>query len=234
MATRPKINKPAESAVVETTEVVTQSDYDQLLGLAIARNPSFSPPHTKETSQAFFKRLALELAEVTDEEFNGLQESAQLWYNGAADALNSSTDLPVLDGYADRASTVPGPATTKPATTGDAEFVDADGKPLTGLKLVNAKRAAAKAAAAAGGAPATTTAKAAATPKEPKAPAEPRAPGITSQVRVILVQNLGADLDVLRTKCTEAGLTVKDSTLSTLRSDVAATMLAAKTAGLLK
>jgi hypothetical protein len=205
--------------------MVELSMFDTFMGAAHAIDPAFAPPMPKEGEQAFYKRLLHVIASEASTGKNeagedilpiweSIGDDGQAWYNAGGDAIEAGKPIATLAGF----------ASYKPSPTPPAPGKAPRG---AGLAKYQAEQAAMKAA---GTLPAKTP-KAPKAAKEPKEPKEPKALGITSKVRDVLVANQGASLDEL--KALTKSMDVKDSTLSTLRSDVAATIAALKRTGLM-
>jgi hypothetical protein len=216
---------PAPIASLPEPGMVELSMFDTFMGAAHAIDPAFAPPMPKEGEQAFYKRLLHVIASEASTGKNeagedilpiweSIGDDGQAWYNAGGDAIEAGKPIATLAGFA---SYKPSPTPPAPGKAPRGE----------GLAKYQAEQAAMKAA---GTLPAKTP-KAPKAAKEPKEPKEPKALGITSKVRDVLVANQGASLDEL--KALTKSMDVKDSTLSTLRSDVAATIAALKRTGLM-
>lgn len=195
---------------------------DFYLDAARAVDKTFADPTPKESEQAFYKRL---IGTLANEEapnasepnklpiWDSLESTAigdiQPWYLVGVDNVEAGTPVAALSGYASFKAAQAVKTKAQGAEKG------------AGLARYREQKAADKAASIV-------------TEKKVKAVVvkEPKGPGITQKVRDIIVVNLDVDLEKL--KVLTADLGVNPSTLSTLRSDVLATVGALRRTGVLK
>jgi hypothetical protein len=78
------------------------SIYDQLVK---AHAHWLAPRRADEDDQEYLTRLTQAVSQTTKDEFDDMSETAQLWFDAAADALNEGRVLPLPPGY--RARSVP-------------------------------------------------------------------------------------------------------------------------------
>jgi outer membrane biosynthesis protein TonB len=223
--------------------------HELVLDAALGVNPDFAQRHEKETDQTYLKRLYKVIDSMEEPEWNAMPESAQMWANDAAEAVENHTALPACEGMPEGASPkkaaksgaeevaarVAKKAVAKKAAPAPAKKAAAPAK-----KAAPAKAVAKKAAPAPAKKAAPAPAKKAAAPAKKAAPAKAKQAAGNSRVdrdspmylmRVFIVENPDCTFDQMRSHCTSNKLNVEDSTLRTMAYWVKNTIAVARETG---
>ena len=159
----------------------------------LCRATSFWPSADSDVED-FVVNLIKKVAKLSEDEFNGMPEAAQQWFNDAAEAKNNHLPVPNLDGITDVAA-MNGEA--KPAPRVAAPEGDED--PKTASKK---KRAAKKKGD---------------TPVEKK-PRQLSGTGKVSTIAKIMAHNPDASIDDIKVGLKAAGHVATESVIPTFRS----------------
>jgi hypothetical protein len=154
--------------------------------LKIAKDP-------EENNQDFFQRVAVELQNLNEDDWNALPDDLQEWYNKAADVIASASEEETVT-----IEMIPG-MSAKKAKAKKAETEETEGeeteKPKRGRK------------------PKAEKAEKAPRVKKEKEPKEPKGPTAANAVREILCENMDLSLDDIMSKLEEREVVMKRSSM---------------------
>ena len=153
----------------------------------------------EETNQDFLQRVAVELQNLNEEDWNALPDDLQVWYNKAADVIASASDEESVT-----IEMIPG-MSPKKAKAKKAETEETDGEE-TGSATPAAKPKR-------GRKPKAEKAEKAPRVKKEKEPKEPKGPTAANAVREILCENMDLSLDDIMVKLEEREVVMKRSSM---------------------
>jgi hypothetical protein len=184
-----------------------------------------------ESRQKYLRRLHDDVKDMDDDEWEALSDSAQKWYNQAADARNNKEDLPDFAGAtAEEDDEVAKTTSTK----------DSGDKPAASKTNKASKTTKAAATADNDGDEPVSKKKAAAKPEksESKSESKPsrseaKGDGIKMRIKRLVIKNPTTTVDDLMTALEKNGDTMSRFTVSAVRSETRHTIKVLKDLGLL-
>lgn len=165
--------------------------------LKIAKDP-------EENNQDFFQRVAVELQNLNEEDWNALPDDLQEWYNKAADVIASASEEESVT-----IAMIPG-MSPKKAKAKKAKTEETDGEETDGEETGSASPAAKPKR---GRKPKAEKAEKAPRVKKEKEPKEPKGPTAANAVREILCENMDLSLDDIMVKLEEREVVMKRSSM---------------------
>jgi hypothetical protein len=195
--------------------------YEELLVAASKGKSRFASPADDESDNDYLGRLTQAISSCTKDDFEAMSADAQSWFDAAADALNTSKEVPLPEGFdrtlaaaaafSGNGGTPPRPRTTRPSASAadTAPAQPADPQPSDAEPSSPVRR----------GRPPLTEAQ----------------PGVSRRIRQLVIddQEITIDgiIDKLKSEPAIGDLTKRRSTVATLRYDTLATLNLAKESG---